>query len=58
MQTSEFYLTRELADRLRVSKMTVYRYIKTGKIAAHKIGKEYRITKAEYERFIRQTRTK
>ena len=30
---NEFYLVEELAEKLRVSNMTIYRYIKAGKIA-------------------------
>ena len=49
----DFYLVSELAESLRVSLMTVYRYIKSGKIKAHKIGKGYRIAKNEFERFLK-----
>jgi len=28
----EFYTTKELAEKLRVNIMTIYRYIKTGKL--------------------------
>ena len=53
----DFYLVEELAEKLRVNKMTIYRWIKAGKLAASKIGKEFRITKAEFERLINETRT-
>jgi len=36
----------ELADLLRVDKRTVLTYIKTGKIPALKVGRQYRIAKA------------
>ena len=54
----DFYLVSELAESLRVSLMTIYRYIKSGKIKAHKIGKEFRISKAEFERFLNKSSTK
>ena len=54
----EFYRAEELAEKLRVNIMTIYRYIKAGKLAAHKIGKEFRIGKAEFERFLNKTITK
>ena len=54
----DFYLVSELADSLRISLMTVYRYIKAGKIKAHKIGKEFRISKDEFERFLKKVSTK
>ena len=49
---NEFYLVSELGNRLRVSDMTIYRYIKAGKISAYKIGKEYRITEQEFNKFL------
>jgi excisionase family DNA binding protein len=56
--TREFYLVEELAERLRVSKMTIYRYIKAGKLMACKIGKEFRIEENEFNHFIKSTRNK
>lgn len=58
MKTHEFYLVEELATKLRVNPMTIYRYIAAGKIVAHKTGKEYRIAKAEFDRFLDVTSTK
>ena len=54
----EFYLVGELADALRVSHMTIYRYIKAGKIKAHKIGKEFRISKKEFQSFLNRVASK
>jgi len=48
----DFYTAQELADKLRVNVMTIYRYIKAGKLEAYKIGKEYRIERSEFERFM------
>lgn len=56
MSEKEFYLVDELADKLRVNRMTIYRYIKAGKLQAYKIGKEFRIAKKEFESFL--TRSK
>lgn len=53
-----FYLVGELAEQLRVNPMTIYRYIKAGKLEAHKIGKEFRIAKDEFERFLKQSKRK
>ncbi len=38
--------------------MTICRYIKAGKIKAYKIGKEFRIEKKEFERFLEGVKTK
>lgn len=54
----EFYLVEELAKTLRVSNMTIYRYIKASKIKAYKIGKEFRIDKEEFQRFLDKVKTK
>ncbi len=54
----EFYLVEELAERLRVSNMTIYRYIKAGKLKAYKIGKEFRIEKGEFDNFLKKVKTK
>lgn len=53
-----FYLVGELADALRVSHMTIYRYIKSGKVKAYKIGKEFRIDKNEFQSFLNKVKTK
>ena len=54
----DFYLVEELAEKLRVNKMTIYRWIKAGKLEAAKIGKEYRIARREFERLIHQATKK
>ena len=58
MINKEFYTAQDLADKLGVNIMTIYRYIKAGKLIAHKIGKEFRISKVEFERFLKNTITK
>lgn len=53
-----YYTPTELAELLSVNVMTIYRYIKARRLVAHKIGKEYRIDRAEFERFMAKTKTK
>lgn len=57
-QKEDFYLAEELATKLRVNIMTIYRYIKAGKLKAYKIGKEYRIDKQEFQSFLNTVKTK
>ena len=38
-ETKEYYTARELADKLSLNVMTIYRYINAGKLKAYKIGK-------------------
>ena len=56
--TTKFYTPQEVSEMLRVNIMTIYRYIRAGKITAHKIGKDYRIEEKEYERFLKSIETK
>ncbi|OGY31053.1 MAG: hypothetical protein A3C02_04480 [Candidatus Andersenbacteria bacterium RIFCSPHIGHO2_02_FULL_45_11] len=56
MKTQEFYLVEEIAEKLRLSKMTIYRYMKAGRLHAHKVGKEYRIASADFKHFLQATK--
>ncbi len=55
---NKFYTAEELAKELRVNIMTIYRYIKSGKLKAYKIGKEFRIEKKEFNNFLNKARIK
>ena len=54
----DFYTAKELAEMLSLNVMTIYRYIDASKLKAYKIGKEFRIEKAEFERFMNKAKTK
>ena len=56
-QQKEFYKADDLAKLLGVNIMTIYRYIKAGKLQAYKIGKEYRIDKKTFDEFLKSVRT-
>lgn len=45
-----FYTCEEVAEIYMVSKYTVWRWIKSGRISAVKIGRNYRIRKEDVER--------
>lgn len=47
-----YFTVEEVAERFKVSHMTVYRWIKAGELDAYKIGGEFRITEAAIERFL------
>ncbi|MFH1286956.1 MAG: helix-turn-helix domain-containing protein [Candidatus Magasanikbacteria bacterium] len=55
-EEQEFYLVEEVAEKLRVSKMTIYRYIDAGRLKAHKLGKEFRISKEDFDNFLKKTK--
>ncbi len=42
----------EVANLMRVSNMTVYRLIKSGQLAAIRVGKNYRIRRGDVERYL------
>jgi len=42
----------EVADLMRVSNMTVYRLIKSGSLAAIRVGKNYRIRESDVDRYL------
>jgi putative molybdopterin biosynthesis protein len=52
MNNDKFYSIEELAKILKVSYLTVYRWVKLGKLKTNKAGKQYRIKKEEIESFI------
>jgi excisionase family DNA binding protein len=48
------YLTvDEVAARLRVAKMTVYRLIRSGDLIAFRIGRSIRVTESAFNAFLR-----
>lgn len=54
----DFYTAQELADKLQVNIMTIYRYIKAKKLRVYKIGKEFRIDSSEFKMFLESVKTK
>jgi excisionase family DNA binding protein len=60
MQTVEetYFTVEEVAERLKVSHMTVYRWIKAGKLGAYKIGGEFRLAEGDIERFLQARRVR
>jgi len=42
----------EVAERMRVSNMTVYRLIKSGQLAAIRVGKNYRLRGNDVEQYL------
>ena len=54
----EYFTAKDLSEKLSVNVMTIYRYIKSKRLAAYKIGKEFRIERAEFERFMKNAKLK
>jgi putative molybdopterin biosynthesis protein len=57
MKKESFYTAKELADILKMGVVTIYRKIRSGKLKAYKIGREFRIDKAEFEKFLNKNKT-
>jgi excisionase family DNA binding protein len=58
MKTEHSLLTPEqVADILQVHVLTVYNYIRQGKISAVRIGRNYRVIPADLENWIEKNRT-
>jgi excisionase family DNA binding protein len=48
----EVLTTKEVMDRLKVTRPTVIKLYKQGKIRAVKVGRDYRFIRADVEKFI------
>lgn len=49
----ELYTTEEVARASKLSEFTIRRHIKQGKLKAHKVGSEWRITKEDLEKYLK-----
>ena len=49
----EVYTLKEIEDLLHVTRRTLYNWIKSGKLKAFRIGKEWRVTRDALEDFTR-----
>lgn len=49
---------KELALQLRVSRITISRWLKNGKIPSFRIGKDYRIRKTDLDKFLNKAITR
>lgn len=54
MKDEQYYSIEEVAEMLKVAYLTVYRWIKAKKLKALKAGKQYRITKEDLDKFLKQ----
>jgi excisionase family DNA binding protein len=52
-----YYTLREVAEKLRVSRRTVYRWVQAKELPAYRLGGEFRITERDLERFLEARRT-
>jgi putative molybdopterin biosynthesis protein len=52
----DFYTSDDIAEILRVNKMTIYRYIKAGRFEAYRTGKKFMVKKEEFDRFLEESK--
>ena len=50
-----FMTVAEVASRMRVSKMTVYRLVHSGQLEAVRVGRSFRVTEEAVEEYIRRS---
>lgn len=53
MTDDQYYSITEVATLVKVTYLTVYRWIQAKKLPAYKIGKQYRIKKEDLDAFIK-----
>ena len=58
MKDKPFYKAEDLAEILEVNIMTIYRYIKAGRLKAYKLGREFRIEKSDFSKFLNSVSNK
>jgi len=56
-QDIEVYTPEEIAEKLRVDPATVRRWLREGQVRGLKLGRQWRIEKAEYEAFLERKRS-
>lgn len=52
MYNDELLTVDEVAKLLKVSKMTVYRYINDGKLPAYKLEQKFRVKSLDLEKYL------
>jgi len=56
MEDEKYYTIEEVAEMLKVVYMTVYRWIKQGKLKAFRVGKKYMIKKSDIEALVEKSK--
>ena len=56
MREDILYTPEEIAQKLKLSKYTIYEMIKRGEIPAHRIGRSLRISESQYDAYLMDSR--
>lgn len=54
MEDLKTYTLEEVSDILKITRRTLYNYIKSGKLKAVKIGKYWRVTDKNLKQFLQE----
>jgi len=57
MKDDAVFSTKEVAEKFKVTYLTVFRWIKSGKLKAFKVGKQYRVKQEDLEAFIENSKS-
>jgi len=55
--SKEIYTTKEVADMLRVSKVTIIRLLKSGDLKGKRIGRQWRILAEHVDKYVLSGKT-
>lgn len=56
IKDEQYYTIEEVAKMLKVAYLTVYRWIRSGKLKAIKAGKQYRVKRVWLNLFLKNTK--
>lgn len=56
MKEQEYLSIKEVANKLSVAYLTVYRWVTSEKLRAYKAGKQYRIKNTDLNKFINRNK--
>lgn len=56
MEEEKYYTIEEVAGMMKVVYMTVYRWIRSGKLEAFRVGKKYMIKKSSIEGLVNKSK--
>jgi excisionase family DNA binding protein len=54
----EFYTPQEIANKLRVKVFTVQEWLRKGELIGYKVGRDWRIRREDYEKFLRERKNR
>lgn len=49
----DYYTPQQVAEKLQLTVRTIWSYIRSGKLPASKLGRDYRISEEQLDRFMK-----